>query len=79
MKIIEWCTNHPIIYLSFCFIKAVVLFSVLDYFLSDLMFGCAVVLIIALLTVRGVIVWVHMGVTHDKIIEQCKQKRKKLK
>ena len=60
-------TTHPIIYLLLCCICAVVCFNILDYFLSDLMFGCAIVLIFALIFIRVTILWIQLGVIEDKL------------
>ena len=71
MKIIEsyhkLMTTHPIIYLLLCFICAVVCFNIIDYFLSGIMFSCAIALIFALIFIRVTILWIQLGVIEDKL------------
>ena len=72
MKIIEaynnLITTYPIVYLSFCFIRAIVFICILDYFLSDFMFGCAIVLFMALILILATITWIQAGVIEDELI-----------
>ena len=73
-------TTYPIVYLSFCFIRAIVFICILDYFLSDFMFGCAIALFMALIIILVTITWIQAGVIEDELITFYKlNKWRKLK